>query len=216
MRSTRMIGSMTARPRIDVSELPSTVIGQRAPLWWGVVGMMAIESTMFALLAVTYFYLRGGASVWPPPGCQPPAKLATLNLAILLISVFPMWKTMRSAERHDLRGIRRWLITSTALGLVCLVIRAFEFGTMGFRWDAHVYGSIVWTILGMHALHLLASNGENVLFVVFLFKGPVQEKHLLDVYLNGLYWLFVVLAWIPMYAIVYLDPGIFKAAPGGM
>ncbi|HEV7518004.1 MAG TPA: hypothetical protein VGR07_17025, partial [Thermoanaerobaculia bacterium] len=53
---------------LDVSELPTVVFGSRAPLWWGLIGMIAIESTMFALLVVTYYYLRGNAQVWPPHG----------------------------------------------------------------------------------------------------------------------------------------------------
>jgi heme/copper-type cytochrome/quinol oxidase subunit 3 len=207
---------MRPRPVIDVSALETTAIGHRAPLWWGVMGMIAIESTMFALLAATYFYLRGNASVWPPPRNQPPLALDTVLVALLLLSVFPMWKTLKAAKEGRLRGMRFWLSVATVLGLACLVVRGFEFATIGFRWDAHVYGSIVWSILGMHALHLLASNGENLLFLALLFKGPVEEKHLGDLYLNAFYWFFVVISWLPFYAIVFLDPGIFKAGPGGM
>jgi heme/copper-type cytochrome/quinol oxidase subunit 3 len=205
-----------SRPVIDVSRLPTTVLGHRAPLWWGVVGMIAIESTMFALLAATYFYLRGTASVWPPPRNFPPTRLDTVLVALLLLSVFPMWKTLKAGERGDLRGMRLWLSIASALGLASMVVRGFELATIGFRWDAHVYGSIVWAILGMHALHLLASNGENLLFLALLFKGPIQDKHRLDVYLNAWYWFFVVISWLPFYLIVFLDPGIFKAGPGGM
>jgi len=196
---------------IDVSTLPTTAIGHRSPLWWGVMGMIAIESTMFALLAASYFYLRGGASVWPPPHSRLPFTLDTVNVALLLVSLFPMWKTLKAAKAGSLRGMRTWLSVATILGLSCLAIRGWEFATIGFRWDAHVYGSIVWTILGMHALHLLASNGENVIFIVLLFKGPVEEKHLVDVYLNAIYWFFVVASWLPFYAIIFLDPGVFKA-----
>lgn len=207
---------MRTRPVIDVSELPTTVLDSRAPLWWGLIGLIAIESTMFALLAVSYFYLRGGASVWPPPRDAAHTALASVNLGLLLASLVPMVLTDRAAQRRSLRAMRGWLLVATACGLVCLVIRVFEFSTMSVRWDAHVYGSLVWTILGMHSLHLLSSNGENVLFTVLLFKGPIEEKHLLDLRLNALYWYFVVLAWVPLYAIVFLDPGIFRPGAGGV
>ncbi|HEY4596349.1 MAG TPA: heme-copper oxidase subunit III, partial [Thermoanaerobaculia bacterium] len=82
---------MTQRPALDVSELPTTAFGTRDPLWWGVTGIMCIEGTMFAIMAASYFYLRGGAHVWPPPGVlHPGLGITTLNLGILLLSLFPM------------------------------------------------------------------------------------------------------------------------------
>ena len=54
---------MRPRPHIDVSALPTTVFGPKAPLWWGAAGLFAIESTLFALLVFTYYYLRGNESI---------------------------------------------------------------------------------------------------------------------------------------------------------
>ena len=195
-------------PRIDVSELPTTAFGHRAPLWWGVAGLLAIEGTVFALCAATYFYLRGSQPVWPPPGDRPLVGLATIQLAILLASILPMHLMERASVRRSLRGMRFWLIVCTLMGLVFLVLRGLEIAWLGFRWDSHAYGSIFWTTLGIHTIHGLTSTGENLLFIALLFIGPVEEKHLLDVQLNGVYWYFVVLAWVPMYVILYLDPGV--------
>ncbi len=52
---------------------------------------MSIEGTMFAIMAASYFYLRGGAHLWPPAGTlHPGLGITTLNLAILLASIVPM------------------------------------------------------------------------------------------------------------------------------
>jgi cytochrome c oxidase subunit III len=201
---------MTPRPRIDVSALPTTVFGPKAPLWWGAVGILVIESTLFALLWVSYYYLRGNESVWPP-GEGPPLSLGTAQLIVLLASVAPMAFVHRETGRRSLRGMRFWLIVTTALGLLSLVLRVAEFGELPFRWDHHAYGSVVWTILGLHAIHLLPANIENVMFITLLFKGPVEEKHLLDIRLNCLYWYVVVAWWILTYAVIYLDPGVFRS-----
>ena len=201
--------TLVAPPRIDVSGLPTLRLGHRSPLWWGVVGLIAIESTVFAICIATYFYLRGSEPVWPPPGDRPLVGLATIQLAVLLLSAVPMHLVERASMRQSLRGMRSWLIVCTLLGLVFLVLRGLEIAWLGFRWDSHAYGSIFWFILGTHSIHGLASVGENLVFITLLFIGPVEEKHLLDVQLNGLYWYFVVLAWLPLYAILYFDPGIF-------
>jgi len=77
---------------------------------------------------------------------------------------------------------------------------------MHIRWDANAYGSIVWTTLGMHTGHLIASTLENILLMLLMRAGPVERKHFVDVNVNAVYWYFVVLAWLPVYAIIYFAP----------
>jgi len=199
------------RPAIDVGALPTTAPGSRAPIWWGVVGMITIESTIFAMLAVTYFYLRGGASVWPPADVKPDLYLRGVELGVLLLSAIPMIAVELAVKRRSLAGMRLWLGIATLLGLIFVGLRFYLFHAMTFRWNSHAYGSIVWAILGMHATHAVAASVENLVFMVLLFVGPIEEKHLLDLRLNALYWYFVVLAWVPLFAIIYLDPALLEA-----
>lgn len=200
---------MKPRPRIDVSALPTTVFGPKAPLWWGAAGLLSIESTLFALMFATYYYLRGNESIWPPGGA-PPIGPATVVLFLLLVSVVPMVRVHKEAGRRSLRGMRFWLILATLAGLLALAFRVAELGELPFRWDHHAYGSVVWTLIGLHAIHLVAASIENLMFIVLLFKGPVEEKHLHDLRLNAGYWYFVVVWWVITYAVIYLDPGVFR------
>ena len=39
-----------------------------------------------------------------------------------------------------------------------------------------------------------------------LLAGPIEEKRFVDVSENSLYWYFVVLAWLPIYAVIYIAP----------
>jgi cytochrome c oxidase subunit III len=204
--------SGSAPPTIDVSRLPTTAQGSRAPLWWGLVGMITIESTLFALLVVTYFYLRGGAAVWPPPDVRGNYPLRFAELAVLLASAVPMIAVELAVKRRSLAGMRLWLAVATALGFVFVALRFYSFHVMTYRWNSHAYGSVAWTILGMHATHAVAASVENVVFLALLFLGPIEEKHLLDLRLNALYWYFVVLAWVPLFAILFLDPGLLELA----
>ena len=55
---------------IDVSDLPEGTIDSRALIWWGNAWMCVIESTMFALLIGSYYYIRANQAVWPPPGAS--------------------------------------------------------------------------------------------------------------------------------------------------
>jgi heme/copper-type cytochrome/quinol oxidase subunit 3 len=167
---------------------------------------MAIEGTMFALVIVSYFYIRGRSMQWPLSGVTPTARIAeSIGLGLLVASVPAMALARRAARREQLRPTRTWLIVSTALGLAFLACRAIAFARMGFRWDANAYGSVVWTATGLHTVHGVAGTLENAVFAVLLFKGPVEKKLLADIDVNGLYWYFVIAVWAPMYALIYLE-----------
>ena len=203
---------MSTRRTIDVSHLPTMAFGQRDPLWWGVVGMIAIESTVFVLLFATYFYIRGNYAQWPPSGIPAISqKLAALNMGVMLLSCLPTHWANKAALKRSLRGMRWGLIVSGVMGLAFIAIRLVEFNYLGFRWDSHAYGSVFFTILGLHTTHTIAGSLENFVIGALLFIGPVEEKHLVDVRVNGMYWYFIVASWLPTYLILFLDPGVLRA-----
>jgi len=59
---------------LDVADLPSFGFSHRSLMWWGTVGLMAIEGTAFALAIFAYFYLRSHANRWPM-STPPPALI---------------------------------------------------------------------------------------------------------------------------------------------
>ncbi|HTG35537.1 MAG TPA: cytochrome c oxidase subunit 3 [Thermoanaerobaculia bacterium] len=206
---------MSERPVLDVSGLPTTAFGHRDPLWWGLAGLMSIEGTMFAIMAASYFYLRGGAHLWPPAGTlHPGLGITTLNLAILLASIVPMHFAADAAEREDLPKIRLWLIVATVLIVAFLGVRIAVLQRLTFRWNSHAYGSLIWTTVGLHTLHVVTGIVENLLLITLLTKGPVEDKHMDDMRLNSMYWYFVVACWVPFYCIFFLDPGLLGASAG--
>jgi heme/copper-type cytochrome/quinol oxidase subunit 3 len=197
---------MSARV-LDVSRLPAVASGPRTTIWWGVVLLLTIEGTMFGLLVATYFYLRMDFTEWPPLGTPPPDLLAgSLNMVLLMGSLWPMSIAHRAALAERRRPIWISLAICIAIGIVSFFLRAREFTAMHCRWDTHAYGSVVWTTLGMHTGHLIASTLENVLLALLMRAGPVERKHFVDVNVNAIYWYFVVLAWLPIYLIIYFGP----------
>ena len=49
-------------------------------------------------------------------------------------------------------------------------------------------------LLGLHITHALAGTVENLMLLVLLYTGPIEEKHLPDLRINSLYWFFMVAA----------------------
>src|SRR5947209_1364950 len=98
----------TTAEGLDVSRLPGHAFGARAPLWWGVLLLVVIESTSMALLLVSYFYLRGGASDWPAHRFGGTTlTLAAVELALLIASYPAMMAAVRAARRQQVAPTRR-------------------------------------------------------------------------------------------------------------
>jgi heme/copper-type cytochrome/quinol oxidase subunit 3 len=192
---------------LDVSSLPELAFSHGASIWWGVLGLIAIEGTMFGLLAASYLYLSQVAPAWPPPAIQWPAlTAATINLGVLIASLAPMIWTHCEAVGERPGRVAIGLVVCTVFCIASLVLRGFEFHALHVSWNETAYGSITWSILGMHTGHLLATMLENVLLILVMRSRRREEKHLVDVTVQALYWYFVVGAWIPLYALVFLSP----------
>ena len=188
---------------LDVGALPSFAFGHRSPMWWGTLGLMTIEGTVFALAVMTYFYLRSHATVWPMTRFPPDLLWGSLNTAILLASMWPNQKAKQAAERLDIHGVRLWMTVCMVFSLAFLAVRVFEFGALNTRWDSDAYGSVVWMLLGLHTTHLVTDAYDSLVLTVLMFTGPHEGKRFVDVSENAGYWYFVVLSWLPIYAVIY-------------
>jgi cytochrome c oxidase subunit III len=188
---------------IDVSDLRSYAFSYHSLLWWGTMGMIAIEGTVFALALATYFYFRSHSDVWPMSMAPPDLLWGTLNTAILLASAVPNHLAKKAGEAHQLERVRLWITVSLLFGFAFIAVRVMEFATLNVRWDSNAYGSIVWTLLGFHTVHLVTDVADTLVLAVLLFTGPLDGKRFVDVSENAMYWYFVVWAWVPIYLTIY-------------
>ena len=199
---------MKRRALVDVSALPREEFSHGATIWWGNLLMCVIEGMAFALSIAAYFYIRRKFDTWPPePTRLPTLRIATVNLVVLIASVYPFWYAARLAHSFAAPArIGKWLLVGVAMGLAAVVMRFYEFGAVHSRYDSNAYGSVVWLLLGMHLAHLIAGSLEPLAIAVLMFTGPVEEKHHVDVTVAAFYWYFVVLSWVIIFPIVFLAP----------
>lgn len=194
------------RPGLDVSGLPNIVFGRRSVMSWGMFGMMLIEGTAFGIVLAVYFYLRTRSSDWPPNAYPPLLFYGTVNTITLILSLIPNFWVSKIAPEGNLTKARFGVWIMTLIPIANLILRAYEFGAFGCRWDTNAYGSVVWTILGLHTFHLLTDWYDTAILLVMLYTGPIEGKTYMDVSENAEYWYFVVATWIPIYLVLYFAP----------
>ena len=195
---------------VDVGRLPEHVYDHRALVIWANLGLIAIESTTFAMAFWAYFYYRMTAREWPPPNLSlPDLRLGVANVAVLLASCIPFRIAGREAAKGpeaDRGRIRAGLAVNLLFGLGFVALRALEFRDLGFRWSANAYASSVWAILVLHGGDTLAAVVETGVVLAVFVLGPVKEKDFTDVRADAFFWYFLVAAGVASAAVVYGAP----------
>jgi cytochrome c oxidase subunit III len=190
----------------DVSAVPDNGFGSRTLLWWGVVGFISIESTAFLLAAGAYFFLMNQTTPWPPNHAPPELLAGTVLTILMLISEAPNILAKRAAVTQQAGAVRASLIVMSIVGLVLIAIRSAEFSALQVRWDQDAYGSILWALLFIHTFHLITDVADTLVLTVFAYVHGLTPPRFSDVADNSLYWHFVVVAWLPLYVLIYWVP----------
>jgi cytochrome c oxidase subunit III len=190
----------------SLATLPPHAHGNRSLTWWGMMGLVAIESTAFVLAVATYFYLATHSPQWPPAKLVPSIGAGTVFTAVALLSALPNLWLKHAAETERPRRVQIGLTVMTLIGFAMLPIRYFEFASLHVSWADSAYGSIVVAILALHTVHLVTDLYDTIVLAALMFTKHAKGRRYVDVAENALYWNFVVIAWLPIYAVVYLAP----------
>ncbi len=192
----------------DVSHFPVLVSGSRAPLWWAMLLLVVIETMVFATFISSYYYLRFHAPYWPPVGAKlPELTLPTINTLVLLASSAAVVYADSGISRYgNVTRLKVGMSIAILLSLVFLTLKIVEYYDVEYFWDNHAYGSIIWTIVIFHAAHVASVTLKGMVVLTLAFRGHFTRYRHLGVQVNGLYWHFVVLIWIPLYITIYITP----------
>jgi heme/copper-type cytochrome/quinol oxidase subunit 3 len=125
----------------------------------------------------------------------------------MLASLVAARWTARAARRFDLGATRIGLTIATAFAIAIVGLRAWELlVSLNVKWDANVYGSVQWLVLGAHGTLLAVELVEIAGMMLIFWLGPVEEKHMSDVADMVFYWFFMVLSWLPLYVLCFWLP----------
>jgi len=196
------------RSVMDLRALPDVVFGPRDLMWWGTLGFVLIEGFTLVLCAAAYLYITQNFPTWPPQNTPLPSLVApTVQVLVMLVSLWPARWTAQAARRYDIGKVRIGLIIATAFAIAIVGLRAWELlVSLGVKWDANAYGSVQWLVVGAHATLLLVELVEVGGMMLIFWLAPIEEKHMSDVADMVFYWYFIVLSWLPLYVLCFWLP----------
>ncbi|WP_157220878.1 cytochrome c oxidase subunit 3 [Flavisphingomonas formosensis] len=197
--SPRIIGSL--------ADLPDSARGAAHLVWWGNLGFMLIEGTGFVLAVGCYLFLSSASAAWPPAGDPLPSLWwsSIFTLALIASEIPNLWVKRRSGE-HDAAAVRLGVLAMTAIGLILLFLRACEIAALQPSWHQDAYASVMWMLVILHSSHIVTDWGDTLVQALWLHTHQIGDDQFADVEDNCNYWTFVVVAWLPLYAVIYWLP----------
>jgi cytochrome c oxidase subunit 3 len=187
--------------------LPVQGRGQVGTAWWGMLCLLATEGILFVYLIFSYAYLgiQNRPDSFPLGG--PPAMDLSLPATILLLasSGTAEW-SKRRARGGDLRGSKAALAVTLLLGIAFVTLSGIEWSTRPFALGSNAYSSIYYVLTGTHLAHVVIGLIALAILLGWSLAGKVHAGHDQHRTLVTLYWHFVDIVWLFVFATVYLSP----------
>jgi len=168
---------------------------------------IASEAIFFLMLVIAFafFQSRGMAGGPGPVGTLHPVKTGIYSL-FLFSSSFSVWRAGRSLPDNRRNG-SLWLLATIVLGAVFLVGQGLEYKDLiaeRVTIGRSLFGTTFFTLTGFHGLHVFI--GLVLLTVLWLLAvfGREGEPVAAATEPISLYWHFVDIVWVVIFAVVYL------------
>jgi len=175
------------------------------PQFLGMLLFIISEIMLFGAFFTAYFFIRAVANQpWPAEGTELPVAVAGVNTAILISSSFTMHWALESAKNENRAGLRAGLLTTFLLGLTFLCIQINEYVNIGFAPGDHAQGSIFYGLTGLHGAHVFVGLTLLLFATIRAYRGHFSADEHRGVEVPGIYWHFVDVMWILVYASIYV------------
>ena len=176
---------------------------------WAFLGS---DCLLFASLISTYLLLRN--RVGPDTDGSTAAELfdipfTSVSSFVLLMSSLTMVLAVTSIGRGEIERCKMWLLTTATLGAVFIAGQVYEFTGFyreGLGFTTNISSSAFFTLTGFHGVHVSLGIIMLVTLWSLISRGNIGAERAETVEIIGLYWHFVDIVWIVIFAVVYLIP----------
>ncbi|MBE0672748.1 MAG: heme-copper oxidase subunit III [Anaerolineales bacterium] len=164
---------------------------------------LGTESVFFVTLLVAYIALRDSVT-WNVPHTWTRLTIPLLNTVVLLVSVLLAWLSGAAIRRDNKSALKSNLLTTILLGLFFVAGQIYEFSHAGLHINDSSFGGVFFTLMGFHALHVLAGVVFLGLNYVRASLGDFSAQQHEAVELGVLFWYYVAAVWLVLFVALYL------------
>jgi cytochrome c oxidase subunit 3/cytochrome o ubiquinol oxidase subunit 3 len=175
----------------------------------GRVAMLSLitgETAIFTIFVVAYIFYIGKSLSGPTP--QQVLEVPWLGTICLLSSSVTIWLAERQIDRGKVRAFAAWWALTIALGVVFIVGTGIEWHKLiyldGLTIRTNLFGTTFYSLVGLHATHVVVGLIGLSLILLFTLTGHVSEKHSERIQVFALYWHFVDAVWVVVFTVVYI------------
>lgn len=184
----------------------------------GFILFLSSEVMFFGGLFAAYFIARADSPSWPPTELLSAQQIAdgvkleleivltAISTGILILSSVTVQWAIFQIQRGNQKGLLWGLFISILLGIVFLVMQMYDYTQLHFRADDTVFGTTFYTLTGFHGAHVAAGVVFMILILGRSLAGHFSAEHHEAVEAASMYWHFVDIVWIALFATLYLIP----------
>ncbi|HEY8369639.1 MAG TPA: cytochrome c oxidase subunit 3 [Thermodesulfobacteriota bacterium] len=190
----------------------ATGLDHRKMLWWAFLGS---DCMFFGSLIATYLVYKGRDTVGPTPHTTALGEgilnipLTSVSAFVLLMSSLAMVLALSGITAGNMRKFRFWILMTAILGSIFVGFQVYEFTEFyqkGLSLGGNLFGATFFTLTGFHGAHVTVGVVWLLSLFFWSFTGRLTQANAINVEICGLYWHFVDIVWIVLFAIIYLIP----------
>lgn len=187
--------------------LPTQSSARNAPGWWALVGSLLIDGSLFASLVFAYFYLWLNAPAWPAGGATVVAWTPALaSLALLALPLLAAWRGPVALAGGRRRTAIVWQGVAIVGGALFLGLHLPALWAAVGAPQVHAYASVVWTLAGFHAVHVVVAMLIGGFTALRIHCGYVDAVRRLESRIAAAFWRYTVGIGVVTWALLHLFP----------
>jgi len=187
-------------------DLPIGPTGRVGVGIWGMWTLIATEAALFSYLLFSYFYLGAqGLSGWLLEP-HPSLKYALPSTLVSLVSAASMALGVRAVRREQRSAAVLGFLIACVLGLVFAWLQLADWRAKPFHLGTSSYSSVYFVTSGFDLAHELAGVLMLALLALWTALGYFTARRSTVVTVTALYWYFVTVIWLAVFATFYVSP----------